>query len=192
MKPCIFFDRDGTLIEAVHYLRDPNDVRLAKGAGWAIRELRSRGYLCVVVTNQSAVGRGLLSESRLHRIHDTMRDLLARHEAYLDGVYFCPVVPRTSDRTVVEHPDRKPGPGMLLRASREMGIDLSRSWMVGDMISDCLAGRAARCAKTVLIGQTVDSSNHDQAVDYRVESLAECVRVISEHDGKTSIEKKGP
>jgi D-glycero-D-manno-heptose 1,7-bisphosphate phosphatase len=151
VKPAVFFDRDGTLIELVHHLTDPADVRLIAGAGDAVRELRGRGFACVLVTNQSAIGRGLLTEAGLGEVQAEFAKQLAAFDAQIDGFYFCPVKPTVDDPTVIEHPDRKPGPGMLLRASRELGLDLSRSWMVGDTISDLLAGRNAGCRATILV-----------------------------------------
>ena len=99
----------------------------------------------MLVTNQSAIGRGMLTEDRLDLIHDEMNRQLAAAGAALDAIYYCPEAPAGDDRTVVEHPDRKPGPGMLLRAAAELGLDLGASWMVGDMISDVLAGLNAGC-----------------------------------------------
>jgi len=151
MRPAVFLDRDGTIIEHVHHLTDPADVRLIPGASKAIRLLRSAGYACVVVTNQSVIGRGMLTVDGLERVHDEMHRQLAKNGAELDGIYYCPVVPAARDRTVVEHPERKPGPGMLLRAAQDLGLDLSRSWMIGDMLSDVYAGRNAGCKGAVLV-----------------------------------------
>lgn len=148
----VFLDRDGTIIEAVHYLRDPAEVRLLPGAGEAIRDLRAAGYACVVVTNQSAIGRGLLTVEGLHAVHAEMCRQLAEHGAELDGFYYCPSVPVGEDRTVEEDPERKPAPGMLLRAARELDLDISRSWMVGDMVSDVLAGLRAGCRGAIFVG----------------------------------------
>ena len=104
----------------------------------------------MLVTNQSAIGRGMLTEERLEEIHDEMNRQLAAAGAALDAIYYCPAAPAGDDRTVVECPDRKPGPGMLLRAAGELGLDLAASWMVGDMISDVLAGLNAGC-RSILV-----------------------------------------
>jgi len=151
MRPAVFLDRDGTIIEAVHYLSDPARVRLLEGAASAIRELRAAGYVCVVVSNQSAIGRGMMTVERLFEVHAEMCRQLEEQGAALDGFYFCPAVPTSEDRTRIDHPDRKPGPGMLLRASKELDLNLSRSWMIGDMISDVLAGQNAGCRGSVLL-----------------------------------------
>ncbi len=150
-RPAAFLDRDGTIIEAVHYLSDPRSVRLLPGAAEAIRRLRAAGLACVVVTNQSAIGRGMFSEERLDEIHDELERQLAAEGTELDAIYFCPEVPGTSDLAQVEYADRKPGPGMLFRAAEALGLDLDASWMVGDMLSDVHAGINARCRGSILV-----------------------------------------
>ncbi len=152
MKRAVFLDRDGTLIAQVHHLTNPADVRLLPGAAEALRLLHEAGYLCLVVTNQSVIGRGLLDEAGLARVHQRMNELLAQADAHVDAIYHCPHAPvREGDRAAVEHPDRKPGPGLLLRAAREWNLDLAQSWMVGDMLSDTGAGRNAGCRGSVLV-----------------------------------------
>jgi histidinol-phosphate phosphatase family protein len=154
-RPAIFLDRDGTLIEHVHYLSDPASVQLLPGAAEALKRFRRAGFTRVLVTNQSAIGRGMLTEERLGQIHTEMNRQLAARGATIDAVYHCPDVPVSDDRTVVENPDRKPGPGMLLRAAADLKLDLGTSWMVGDLISDVLAGQNAGCRSILLeSGQT--------------------------------------
>lgn len=141
MKPAVFIDRDGTLIEHVHYLSDPARVKIMPGAAESLNLLKNNGYFRVVISNQSAVGRGLLSLERLEEIHQEMLWQLKQQNADVDAIYFCPVAPITADRTTIDHPDRKPAPGMLLRAAKEHDLDLSQSWMIGDLLSDTLAGK---------------------------------------------------
>jgi D,D-heptose 1,7-bisphosphate phosphatase len=150
-KPAVFLDRDGTIIEHVHYLSDPRQVRLLPGAAEAIGRLRAAGYACVVVTNQSAIGRGIITEAQLGAIHDEMNRQLAAAGTAVDAIEFCPEVPTRDDLTVVDHIDRKPGPGMLFRATTQLGLDLDDSWMIGDMLSDVLAGVNARCRGNILV-----------------------------------------
>ena len=159
-RPAAFLDRDGTIIEAVHYLSDPRSVRLLPGAAEAIRRLRAAGWACVIVTNQSAIGRGMFTEARLEEIHDELNRQLATEGTAVDAIYFCPEVPATSDLAQVDHPDRKPGPGMLFRAAEALGLDLDASWMIGDMLSDVHAGINARCRGSILVrtGQGSGSS----------------------------------
>jgi D-glycero-D-manno-heptose 1,7-bisphosphate phosphatase len=150
-RPAVFLDRDGTIIEHVHYIADPAHVRLLPGAVEAIHRLRSAGYALVVITNQSAIGRGIITVDQYEAVDAETRRQLIAEGVTLDGVYHCPVAPDGDDPTVVTHADRKPGPGMLLRAASELGLDVSRSWMIGDMISDVLAGRNAGCRGSFLV-----------------------------------------
>lgn len=145
MRPAVFLDRDGTLIELVHYLADPADVRLVDGAADAVVSLRAAGFACVLVTNQSMIGRGMATERELARVHRELLRQLEAAGAALDGAYYCPVRPGDSGRRSIEHMDRKPGPGMLMRAARDHTLDLAGSWMVGDTVADVLAGRHAGC-----------------------------------------------
>ena len=151
LRPAVFLDRDDTLIANVPYLTDPALVRVLPGAAEAVAALNRAGFAVVLATNQSAVGRGLLTEDRLREIHDKLNRLLAERGAVLDAIHHSPHVPLGDDRATVEHPDRKPGPGMLLRAAAEMGLDRAASWMVGDLISDVLAGLNAGC-RSILVG----------------------------------------
>lgn len=150
-RPAVFLDRDGTVIEDVPYLSDPAGVRLLPGAADALAQLKAAGFACVLVTNQSGVGRGYFPEEKVPPVHAELARRLADAGAGLDAVYYCPVAPATDDPTVVDHDDRKPGPGMLLRAARELGLDLAASWMVGDRVSDVLAGVNAGCRGSVLL-----------------------------------------
>jgi len=154
-RPAVFLDRDGTLIEHVPYLSDAAMVSLLPGAAEALKRLRRAGFARVLVTNQSAIGRGMLALNQLDEIHTELNRQLALQGATIDGIYYCPDAPKNNDRTVVENPDRKPGPGMLLRAAADLNLNLGASWMVGDLISDVLAGLNAGC-KSILVqsGQT--------------------------------------
>lgn len=150
-RPAIFLDRDGTVIEHVHYLRDPAEVRLLPGAAGALRRLAEAGFACVLATNQSAVGRGMMTADDLDRVHEELARQLWGEGVMLAAVESCTAVPIGPDRTVVEQFDRKPGPGMLVRAAGRLGLDLNESWMVGDAISDVLAGVNAGCRGSILV-----------------------------------------
>lgn len=153
LRPAVFLDRDGTLIEEVPYLSEPSRVRVLPGVPEALARLRDAGFVTYVATNQSALGRGWIDEERVRAIHDEMiRQLDRAHpRAGLDGIAISPEVPVSGDRTVIEHTDRKPGPGMLRKAAEALELDLAASWMVGDRASDVLAGRNAGCRGSVLV-----------------------------------------
>ena len=152
-RPAVILDRDGTIIEQVHHIRRTADVYLLPGAAEALRLLRAAGLPCVLVSNQSVIGRGIATVEDVAAVQAEVVRQLETADAAIDGWYFCPVAPAAAgtNRVVVEHPDRKPGPGMLLRAAAEMSLDLASSWMVGDMLSDILAGRNAGVRGTVLV-----------------------------------------
>ncbi len=147
----IFLDKDGTLIEDVPYNVDPALIRLYPDVPEALRRFRAAGYRLIVISNQAGVARGYFEESALAGVRETLYRLLAAEGVPLDGFYYCP-----------HHPDgvvagyavscqcRKPGPGMILRAAREHGVDLAGSWMIGDILNDVEAGSRAGC-RTVLV-----------------------------------------
>ncbi len=184
MKPAVFLDRDGTIIEQVHYIRDPRDVRLIHRAAVALRLLRDAGLPLVVVSNQSAVGRGVATLEQVDAVQQEMVRQLAQEGAAIDGWYFCPVAPPTerpnAQRDIVDHPDRKPGPGMLLRAARDLSLDVGASWMVGDMLSDLLAGRNAGVRATVLVrtGHAASVGDPGSAADHVADDLYDAAQWI--------------
>ena len=153
-RRAVFFDRDNTLIHDPGYLKDPAHVRLLDGAAEATARLRRAGYAIIVVTNQSGVARGLMAESDVAAVNDRMKELLTAEGGGLDGVYSCPYLDGPEAIREEYRRDselRKPRPGMLEQAARELGLDLTRSWMVGDSSRDIEAGRAAGC-RTVFVG----------------------------------------
>ncbi len=151
MTPAIFLDRDGTIIELVHHLTDPADVKLIAGAGEAIARINAAKVPVIIITNQSVIGRGKLTFEGLEMVHAEMNRQLAESGAHIDAIYACPLAPTQKDPTVIEHPERKPGPDMLIRAAADHDLDLSRSVMVGDTVSDMLAGRNAGVGATILV-----------------------------------------
>jgi len=164
----VFLDRDGTINKYVGFLRDIDDFELEEGAAQAVKLINASGSLAIVATNQPVIARGEVTFGELAEIHNKMETLLGQEGAYLDGIYFCPHHPHKGFEGEIPELKfdcecRKPKAGMLLKASEELNIDLSRSWMVGDGENDILAGKAAGC-RTALIGEgdfgqdmTVDS-----------------------------------
>jgi len=153
LRPAVFLDRDGTLIEDRHYLADPALVRLLSGVSEGLRRLHDAEYVTVVVTNQSGIGRGMFAEADYHRVHAEMLRQLAAEGATIDAAYFCPAAPAAEG--CEEHPDRKPSPGMLLRAATDLGLDLARSWTIGDKPRDIEAGQRAGC-RGIQVGPDID------------------------------------
>jgi len=148
---CVFLDRDGVIIRDVNHLASARHLRLLPGATQAIRKLNEAGLKVVTVTNQSAIGRGWLSQGELDAIHADLVRRLARSGAHLDGIYSCPHHPTAATGEYRRDCScRKPRPGLLLRAARELHLSLPDSIMIGDKPSDLEAGRRAGCA-TVLV-----------------------------------------
>jgi D-glycero-D-manno-heptose 1,7-bisphosphate phosphatase len=147
----VFLDRDGTLIEEVNYLSRVEQVRLIPGAAAAVRRLNDAGARVVVVTNQAGVARGYFPEERVAEVHARLSAVLSEQGARVDAYYHCPHHAAEGVGAYKLDCDcRKPKPGMLLAAARDLGLDLSRSWMVGDKVCDLKAGAAAGC-RTVLV-----------------------------------------
>jgi D-glycero-D-manno-heptose 1,7-bisphosphate phosphatase len=155
-------------------------VRLIDGAAEALALLAEHGYARIVVTNQSAIARGLLDPCGLEAIHDEMRRQLRDAKSGVDAIYFSPRMPLTDDRVTVDYFDRKPGPGMLIRAALEHEIAIGQSWMVGDSISDVEAGRHAGCRGSILIqnGADVEHSVGGLPKVHVVASLLEAAHFI--------------
>lgn len=148
----VFLDRDGVLIADVGVLRSPTDIAVVEGVPEALSLLSNAGYALVVVTNQTVVARGLLTEEELDALHAVVRERLRREGApELDAIYVCPHHPgATLPPYRVDCDCRKPRPGLLLQAARDLDLDLSSSTLVGDRGSDIAAGALAGCA-TVLV-----------------------------------------
>lgn len=147
----VFIDKDGTLIDNVPYNVDPALIRLSRGAGEALALLKRQGYLLFIVSNQSGVARGFFPESAIEGVKRRLAELLAEYGVVLDGFYYCPHHPKgTEPGYAVACECRKPMPGMLLAAARDHGLDLKRSWMVGDILDDVEAGHRAGC-RSILI-----------------------------------------
>ena len=145
-KRAIFLDRDGVINKEVNYLSDPDDFILLEGTIDALTLLKQKGFLLIVITNQAGIARGLFDEKTLARIHKKMMIILNYEDIVLDEIYYCP-----------HHPDytgecdcRKPKPGMIFDAKDKFGIDLGKSYFVGDTLNDIETGINANC-KTVLV-----------------------------------------
>lgn len=187
-RPAVFLDRDGTLIEEVGdgFLRTTADLRLYPWAAGAVKRLNDAGLLVIVVTNQSGVARGFFDEAFLDEAHRALNAELAGSAARIDAFYYCPHHPAAAvDRYRVVCPCRKPEPGLLLRAAGELGVDPSRSWMVGDTWRDVEAGcRAGVRPVLVMSGQGREAAANppdDVKVEAIVENVEEAVAWILRH-----------
>ncbi len=154
-RPALFLDRDGVINEETGYLIRTEDVRFIRGLFPLLRSAQALGYRLVVVTNQSGIARGFYTEADFHALMDWMRGELSREGITLDAVYFCPYHPEHGiGEFRREHPDRKPGPGMLLRAAADLSLTLDQSLLVGDRCSDIAAANAAGLRQAFLLEGT--------------------------------------
>jgi histidinol-phosphate phosphatase family protein len=176
VKPsAVFLDRDGTIIRDTAYLRDPDDVELLPGAAAAIRHLNEWPVPVIVVTNQSGIARGLLTEQDYERVRMRLDKLLAIDGAHIDATYHCP-----------HHPDfngpcdcRKPGVKLYVQAAAEHGIDLGRSWFVGDRSRDIEPGHQFGGHSIMLVVESTPPEDLNTAkAGAFVKSLEEAVRLI--------------
>ncbi|MBT8486875.1 MAG: HAD family hydrolase, partial [Phycisphaerae bacterium] len=155
MECAVFLDRDNTLIANDGDLGDPDRVQLLRGVPDGLHALRQAGYRLIVVTNQGGVARGRFTEDDVDAVHQRIAALVDQATGQSDLInrfYYCPYHPKaTLEDYRRDHPWRKPSPGMLLQAARDMNIDLGQSWMVGDQPRDMTAGRSAGC-RTVYLG----------------------------------------
>lgn len=160
-RPGAFLDRDGVLIVDCGYPHRPDQLILIPGAAEAVKRLNAAGYVVVIVTNQSGVARGLFSEETMHGFNALLVQRLAEAGARIDAVYACPFHAEAVDDRYrhPDHPDRKPNPGMLLKAVAEHDLDPARSLMIGDQPSDMEAARRAG-----VVGYRFEGGNLDDLV----------------------------
>lgn len=159
-ESAVFLDRDGTMNKDVPYCSRPEDFHLFPGTARAARLLNEHGYKVIVITNQSGIARGYFTEEMLGLIHQEMLNQLAKENARIDGIYYCP-----------HHPDdncecRKPKPKMILQAAAEHDIDLKRSFMVGDKPLDIALGQNVGCRTVLIPSDPVDTDSEPCSPDY--------------------------
>jgi D-glycero-D-manno-heptose 1,7-bisphosphate phosphatase len=170
-RSAVFFDRDGVLNSDIGYAWRPSDLKLMPGVARALSLLRDAGWLSIVVTNQSGIGRGLYTEADMHAFHRALQDEITAEQstknahsapAVIDAFYFCPFVPNAAVAQYdhPDHADRKPNPGMILRAVRDWNIDTERSFLVGDRDTDVLAAQRAGVTGFLLGEERLDHLIH--------------------------------
>ncbi|MEE8592953.1 MAG: HAD family hydrolase, partial [Candidatus Bipolaricaulota bacterium] len=143
----VLLDRDGVISQQTAFVNEPGDLELIDGAAEAIARLNRAGWPVAIITNQGGIGMGYLSEEMLQKIHQKLEQLLADVGAHVDAIYYCPHLPNATLPAYQDNcPCRKPQTGMLEQARDELGIDLSKSVVVGDSTTDILAGISAGCS----------------------------------------------
>ena len=145
MKKAIFLDRDGVInLEKKDYVKSIKEFQIMDNVPKAIIELKKKGFLVIIITNQSAINRGLLTIKILNEIHNHLQEILKDNNTSIDDFYFCPHIPDENCKC------RKPNPGMLLKAVQEHDIDMSQSFMIGDSLTDIQAAEKAGCEGILL------------------------------------------
>jgi len=141
---CVFLDKDGTLVKEVHHMTDESQLEIIPGSPEAIKILRDIGYLIIVVTNQSVVGRGMITEDKLRRIMDTMKSMFLEEGAVIDRIYYCPHHPADGC------PCRKPNSLLYEQARKDFNLDFTKCYVIGDSFCDIFAGKKIG-ARTILV-----------------------------------------
>jgi histidinol-phosphate phosphatase family protein len=173
-RPIVFLDRDGTIIRECHYLSDPDQVELLPGVSQGLQQLQAMGLRLVVLTNQSAIGRGYFDLDRLQQIHQRLQTLLLQEGIHLTAIFFCPHVPQ--DRCHC----RKPNPGLIEQAAQSLKFSPSQSFVVGDKPCDIELGLRIK-ATTFLVrtGYGIETEiNSTTNPHYVVNDLSETAQVI--------------
>lgn len=186
MSKAAFIDRDGVINEDREYVHRVEDFHFIPGAAEALRTLSATGFALVVVTNQSGIARGMFTEERYLELQTYFRERLATTGVMLDSIQYCPHLP---DATVARYRRacecRKPRPGMILEAARELNIELAASIVIGDRRADVDAGRAAGVGRCFLVRSGKPLTADDEAVaDAVYDDLAACARHLSEESGE--------
>lgn len=193
-QPAVFLDRDGTLIKEVSSqgLRSLDELELLPGAAGAVHELNLHGFRAVVVTNQPVVAKGFVSEAELKIIHNKLETLLGLEHAFLDRIYHCPHHPEKGfpgERPELKIPCacRKPGIGMIQQAARELNLDLSRSWLIGDSTADLQCAKNAGL-RSILVrtGHGGSDGKHTVKADFEFDTLKQAVDFLVQQQPPTN------
>lgn len=177
----VFLDRDGTINKEVDNLSRLRDLRILPGAASAVKKLNKLGFLVVVITNQPVISRGWITERELDAIHAVLIRRLGRHGAKLNAIYYCPHHPKAQVKKYrILCKCRKPNIGLIIKAVKKFGINLKKSFMVGDTTRDILAGKKAKM-KTILVktGYAGKDGKYDVKPDFTAKDLNEVAKIIS-------------
>ncbi len=185
----VFLDRDGTINEDVGYLNKVENFKLISGAKPAVGLLKEMGFKVFVVSNQSGIGRGIVSQEVLDAIHEKMREEFAHSDIEFDGVVYCPHRPEEKCAC------RKPSPKMIKDLAKKYDVDLKKSYIVGDKISDVLTGKNATCKTILLLSEEDEAANVDEedeewpSPDYVADHLSGAVEWILKDSGALEVIK---
>ena len=173
-QPAIFLDRDGTLMEEVHYCKDPALVRLIPGARDALQRLKGAGFRLVIVTNQSGIGRGMMTVADFEAVQARLLELLG--PGLIDATYLCPDGPSGGSGR------RKPSPAMVLEAVRDLSLDVARSWFIGDKAIDVECGLGAG-ARAILVRTGHGATEDGAGAHFVAKDIASAAEFILSDSG---------
>jgi D,D-heptose 1,7-bisphosphate phosphatase len=182
-KRAVFLDRDGVINREIGILSSVKQLKILPSAAAAIMALNKMGFLVVIITNQPVIARGLISEPELDAIHAVMVRRLARRGAKIDAIYYCPHHPEADVKKYrVRCRCRKPNIGLIMRAVKEHGIALDKSFLIGDRTVDIAAGKKAR-VRTILVktGYGGKDGKFDVAPDFIAKDLSAAVKIIKKY-----------
>lgn len=192
MNKAIFIEKDGTLIQGIPYNVDPDLITLETGVAEGLAKLKKEHYLFIIVSNQAGIAHGYFKEAAMINVQKKILQLLHPNQIIINGFYYCPHHPQGKIKDYsVSCFCRKPQPGLLLRAAKDFNIDLSKSWMIGDILNDMEAGKRAGC-KTVLIkngNETEWLVNDYRMPDYEAKDFADAASIIVNGVKQVSINR---
>ncbi len=175
-RRAVFFDRDGTLMEETDYCKDPSQVHAFPGAAEGLQELQREGWLNILITNQSGIGRGYFTETE----YELVNAELFRQLGYgITAAYFCP------DHPDVSTPRRKPGIGMVEEAVRDHGVNPRASWFIGDKDADIKCGQAAGC-RTILVRTGYGINHIGCGEEFVADNVAAAIKIVLHHSSPAS------
>jgi D-glycero-D-manno-heptose 1,7-bisphosphate phosphatase len=193
-RKAIFLDKDGTLIPDIPYNVNPDLIFINSDVIEGLKLLKEENFLFIVISNQPGVALGYFEEEQLLNVKRKLEDLLQEHDISLNGFYYCPHLPGTVNKKyAMDCNCRKPLPGLLLKAAGENNIDLTQSWMVGDILNDVEAGKRAGC-KTILINngnETEWTINEFRTPDYSLANMKEAaIKIVQLEKQKNGQHEK--
>ncbi|HLX12052.1 MAG TPA: HAD family hydrolase [Bacteroidota bacterium] len=183
----LFLDRDGTINEEVHFLSSPDQLTLIPGSAEAIRQANDLGFKVVVISNQSGVARGMFSEADVRKVNAALISMLEKEHARIDGMYYCPHHPDGPDPAYKKDCDcRKPKIGMLTEAAKKLDIDLKKSILIGDRITDIQTGNNAGTASILVrTGYGAEMlpmlGDYKLKLDYIANNLLDAMQFVKSH-----------
>lgn len=188
LQKAVFIDKDGTLIPDIPYNIDPDKITIEKQTIEGLKLLKKEGFVLIVISNQSGVAKGYFEEKDLEPVWNKISALVQEHQLKIDAFYYCPHEPNgVVKRYAAECNCRKPLPGMILKAASEFDINLSQSWMIGDILNDVEAGNRAGCS-TILIdngNETEWKRSEERTPDFIAKNFLEAATHIKTEATKT-------